>query len=104
MKESDVPVFGAAASQKESNLVVNFLEADLVKCLYFVQVEGRDLLTEDVVVGISGLVWFRLNTKVVVVVTKHIHALPEVPLILVCFHNLSDEQGRVFHYLAYHLV
>lgn len=104
MKKSDVPVFGAATSQEESNLVVNFLEANLVKRLYFVQVEGQNLFAEDVVVGVACLIWIRFNTKVVVEVTEHIHALPEVPLILICFHDLRHELGRVLHDVAYHIV
>ena len=104
MKKSDVPVFGAATSQEESNLVVNLLEANLVKRLDFVQVEGQNLFAEDVVVGVASLVWIRFNTKVVVEVTEHIHALPEVPLILIRFHNLRHELGRVLHDVSYHVV
>ena len=104
MKKSDIPVFCAAASQEESNLVVDFLETDLVKRLDFMQVEGRNLFAEDVVVGVASLFWTRLNTEVVVVVTEHIHALSEVPLILVRFHDLRHELSRVLHHVSYHVV
>jgi len=104
VKKGDVPVFCAATSQEESNLVINFLKADLVKSLDSVQIEWQNLFAEDVVVGVASLVWIRFNTIVVVEVTEYVHALPEVPLILICFHNLRHELSRVLHDVPYHVV
>ena len=47
---SDVPVFVAAASQKESDLVINFLKADFVEGLHTMKSERLNFTREDVVV------------------------------------------------------
>jgi len=47
---SDVPVFVAAASQKESDLVINFLKADFVEGLDTMKTERLNFTREDVVV------------------------------------------------------